>query len=123
MLIVLLVIIARRRLQFKKAMEKMDTADNREAVALRYGYAASLLAHSTAGPGRTAAGSADGSEGLAGPDGEAAFLNREAMFSHHEITDGQRKWMENYAGEVLEKCKKDWSFGKKLKYKLWECLY
>ncbi|MBQ6602400.1 MAG: hypothetical protein IJH99_03245 [Eubacterium sp.] len=122
-LIVLLVIIARKRLLFRKAMEKMDAADNREAITLRYGYAAALLSHSEGKGKDTGTEDALGRGKDVFTDAQAALLNREAMFSSHEMTDGQRTQMENYAKAVLDRCKKDWSFGKRIKYRLWECLY
>ena len=132
--VILLFILIGKRRRFNAAMRKMDTADNREAVVLRYGYAAALLARSGIGQtGRSvntaeeksleAAADTAGGMKEAYSDREAALLNREAMFSHHEITDSQRSWMEKYAGTVLEKCRSAWTPLQKLKYRLWECLF
>lgn len=108
-LLILLILIVLRRSWLNRALKAIDTADTREAIAMRYGYAARLLAHSTA----------------AAPEGaeEAAKLNREALFSDHDMTDLQRQTMDGYAQRVLSVCKESWSWLQKLRYRLWDCLY
>ena len=103
-----LLLILRRR-KFQKAMERIDKADNREAIALRYGYARCLLRHSC----------------VTRPEGaeEAARLNELALFSAREMSAEQRQKMDGYASSVLEACKGKWTLSQKLRYKLWECLY
>ncbi len=105
----LLAVLLLRRRRFNAAMQAMDRADNRDAIALRYGYAACLMDHSAAVP-------PDGSEA-------AEALNREALFSDHEMTHRQRKEMDSYADAVLTACKNSWSWLQKLRYRLWDCLY
>lgn len=101
------VILKRKR--FRQALDAMDRAANRESVTLRFGYAAALL--NTCG-------------GLTVPGAEGAEeLNREALFSDHDMTDSQRTEMDNYARRVLEACKQIWTIPQKLRYWLWDCLY
>ena len=109
LLLWLLIVLVLRRRQFKTAMQAIREASNRDAISLRYGYAACLLEHSTAEP----------------PDGAevAEQLNREALFSDHEMTHHQRKEMDSFADAVLTVCKNSWSWLQKLRYRLWDCLY
>ena len=105
----LLIVLVLRRRRFTSAMESIQKASNRDAITLRYGYAACLMDHSTA----------------ALPDGaeRAEALNREALFSDHEMTHRQRKEMDSYADAVLRACKNSWTWLQKLRYRLWDCLY
>ena len=108
-ILALVLLLVLRRQKFKKAMERIDRADNREAIALRYGYARCLLRHSS----------------VSRPEGaeKAARLNELALFSAREMSGEQRKEMDGYASTVLEACKEKWTLSQKLRYKLWECLY
>ena len=105
---VLALLILRRRRRFRRAMEAMGSAPNREAIALAYGYAVRLL---------EACGTLDTA------DPAAAALNREALFSDHHMTDSQRRDMEDYVRRVLDACKETWTIPEKLRYRLWDCLY
>lgn len=98
-----------RRKKLARALENIDSAPNREAIALRYGYVLALLA---AAPGVEPQGAE-----------RAAMLNREALFSCHEMTREQRQEMDEYARQVLQLCRESWSPVEKLRYRLWECLY
>lgn len=102
------VILAKRR-RFQKALRAMDSAPNREAIAMRFGYAASLLKTRET---LTLKGQR-----------RAETLNREALFSSHEMTDAQRLEMDAYAQQVLEACKNTWTVPEKLRYRFWDCLY
>lgn len=108
-LVVLLVLILKKRIRLKKALESIDSAPNREAIALRYGYAMKLLS----------------SCGGARPEGsdEAARLNREALFSNHEMTARQRRTMDDFSRAALQCCRDTWTWRQKLRYRFWECLY
>ena len=106
-LIVLL--IYRKRKQLKRAFSAMNAAQNREAIALRYGYAKRLM-------GTVQNPYVEGIE-------QAALLNQEALFSDHDMTDLQRQEMDAFAQRVLCECKQQWTIWKKLRYWLWECLY
>lgn len=99
----------RRRARLRRALRAMEQADIREGIALRYGYAAHLLAHSAVQP----------------PEGaqEAAHLNREALFSRHEMSQEQRSMVDDYAARVLAACRKSWTLRQKIRYRLWDCLY
>ena len=98
-----------RRRVFRKKLAAIDAADDREAIAMRYGYAVCLLRHSTANP----------------PEGasEAAELNQKALFSTQEMTPEQRKDVDAYAMRVLDACKGSWTIWEKIWYRLWNCLY
>lgn len=98
-----------RRLRLARALAAIDRAGNREAIALRYGYAAALL---RACPGAERAGQ------------EAAeALKQEALFSNHPMSAQQRQAMDAYAASVLAACRRRWRFSQKLRYRLWDCLY
>lgn len=101
--------IFHRRRAFRKKLAAIDAADDREAIAMRYGYAVCLLRHSTANP----------------PEGasEAAELNQKALFSTQEMTPEQRKDVDAYAMRVLDACKGSWTIWEKIRYRLWNCLY
>ncbi|MBE6038027.1 MAG: transglutaminase domain-containing protein [Anaerofustis stercorihominis] len=107
--LILLAVILRKRSIFKAAAARINSADNRNAIAMRYGYASALM--------KTAdIPSPEGSE-------EAMRLNREAIFSLHEMSDDQRQFMDEYAAGVLAVCKNTWTFIQKIRYSLWDCLY
>lgn len=109
LLAVLTAVILVKRKRFRKALLAIDAALNREAIALRFGYAVSLL-------GTCDGLTVDGSQ-------MAENLNREALFSNHEMTDNQRQEMDAYAQKVLEACRNTWTIPQKLRYLLWDCLY
>lgn len=98
-----------RRQRLRKALAQMEGAKNREAIALRYSYARTLMSH------------CDISE-IKGHE-DAAALNSEALFSDHPMLDGQRRSMERYAKDVLAACMKKWNPVQRLYYRLWHCLY
>ena len=108
-ILVLLVLIFVKRKKFNRAMKRIEQAENREAIAMRYGYATNLLQTVDIVP-------PDSSEA-------ASRLNREARFSKHEMTDLQRHEMDAYAALVLESCKQSWSKLDKLRYRWWDCKY
>lgn len=101
--------IFHRRRVFRKKMAAIDAANDREAIAMRYGYAVCLLRHSTVQfPGDAA---------------EAAELNQKALFSTQEMTPEQRKQVDSFAVRVLDACKGSWTTWEKIRYRLWNCLY
>ena len=109
LLAVLAGVILVKRKRFQKALLAIDTAPNREAIALRFGYAVSLL------------GTCENLSVAGTPLAEE--LNREALFSNHEMTDSQRQEMDDYAQQVLVACRNTWTIPQKLRYRLWDCLY
>lgn len=109
LLLALAVIIFVKRKKFKNALMKIDEASNREAIAMRFGYAKTLLLN-------CADIQVDGSE-------QAENLNREALFSNHEMTDWQRTQMDAFAADTLIACKEKWTIFQKLRYWAWDCLY
>lgn len=106
--VVVYVIVMRKRL--KKALIAIDNADNKAAVAMRFGYAEKLLEN------------ADIDAKSFGYD-EAFAINREALFSEHEISDEQRKTVDDYAKNILTECKKKWSLWQKLKNRFVKFIY
>ena len=109
LLTVLAAVIFVKRKRFQKALLAIEKASNREAIAMRFGYAVRL---------RDTCGNLtlDGTS-------RAEGLNREALFSNHRMTNAQRQEMDAYAQQVLEACKNTWSIPQKLRYRLWDCLY
>ena len=101
--------IFHRRRVFRKKMAAIDAANDREAIAMRYGYAVYLLRHSTVQFPEDAA--------------EAAELNQKALFSTQEMTPEQRKQVDSFAVRVLDACKGSWTTWEKIRYRLWNCLY
>lgn len=108
-LLALLLVLVLRRRRFRRAMEHIDQAGNRDAISLRYGYARCLLHHS-------------GVSDVEGHD-RAAQLNELALFSRQEMTDQQRREMDDFAAAALTACRKSWTLPQKIRYKLWDCLY
>ena len=105
--LIVLIIIRRKRLH--RALCAIDEANDKDAIAMRYGYADCLLRHSTAQPPEGAA--------------EATALNREALFSPHGMNAAQRRVVDDYAARVLTDCKASWTLWQKIRYRLWNCLY
>ena len=101
--------IFHRRRVFRKKMAAIDAANDRQAIAMRYGYAVCLLRHSTVQFSEDAA--------------EAAELNQKALFSTQEMTPEQRKQVDSFAVRVLDACKGSWTTWEKIRYRLWNCLY
>ena len=102
------VIIMRKKL--KKALIAIDNADNKAAVPMRFGYAQKLL--ETAGIDAKSLGY-----------DEAFAINREALFSEHEISDGQRETVDDYAKNILAECKNNWSLWQKFKNRFVKYIY
>ena len=107
--LLLTAVILIRRKRFRRVLLAIDSLPNRDAISLRFGYALRLM--KSCG-GLTVAG-----------EQQARELNREALFSNHEMTQQQRSEMDAYAQRVLQTCKEIWTIPQKLRYKLWDCLY
>lgn len=98
------------RKKLKKALLAIDNADNKTAIPLRFGYAQKLIEASGVGKGTA--------------DYETAFaINKEALFSEHEISDEQRKAVDDFAKKVLAECKNSWNLWQKIKYKFIKFIY
>lgn len=108
LLLLLAAVILRKRIRFRKAWQAIDGMSNRDAIALRFGYALRLAA--------SCGLNLEGEE-------QARELNREALFSNHEMTTEQKEEMDACAQRVLDTCKETWTILQKLRYKLWDCLY
>jgi len=107
LLLALMIIIKRKKL--KNALAAISMAPHRDAIAMRFGYALRLL---------ECCENAQIDENR-----RAEELNREALFSDHEMTAQQRREMDEYADCVLGECRDKWTFFDKLRYRLWDCLY
>ncbi len=105
-----LVYVITMRKRLKNALIAIDNADNKAAVAMRFGYAEKLLEN------------ADIDAKRFGYD-EAFEINREALFSEHEISDEQRKTVDNYANNILAECNNNWSFWQKIKNRFVKFIY
>ena len=111
LVLALALIMALRRGKLRRALRAIEAADNRSAIAALYGYGEALLRASPV-KRETLPGAA-----------EAEKLNREALFSAHEMTDGQRETMKRYLDGVLCACHREWSLWQKILYRWIECLY
>ena len=56
-------------------------------------------------------------------DAEAAHINELALFSRQDISDNERKQMDEYASEVLDAASKTWGIWRKLKLRLIDGIY
>lgn len=111
--IALLCYVLAMRNRLKKAISAIENADNRSAVAMRFGYASRLLENATVSE-----------ETLKKIGYDKAFtINREALFSEHEISDEKRKIVDEYSQKLLSECKDSWSGIEKLKNKWIKYLY
>lgn len=103
-----LVFVLRRRIALRRALRRIERAEPREAIALRYDYARALAERLDEPPENAR---------------EAAALYAEARFSRHEMTQEQRQWMDEFAHAVLRQGRKDWPFMRRLRYRLIDGLY
>ena len=98
------------RKKLKKALLAIDSADNKTAVSLRFGYAERLIEASGADKET--------------PDYETAFaINKEALFSEHEISDEQRKTVDEFTKKVLLEAKQKWNLWQKFKNRFIKFIY
>ena len=104
-----IIFVISRRMRLRKALLRIESAPNKEAAALRYGYAMAIK---------------DRAEGLVlDEDAEAAHINELALFSRQDISDNERKQMDEYASEVLDAASKTWGIWRKLKLRLIDGIY
>ena len=108
---VVYIVLMRRKL--KKVLLAIKSADNKTGAAMRFGYAQKLS--------ESAALSEDTLESFG--YAEAFKVNREALFSEHEISDEQRKTVDIYAEKVLAECKNKWSLWQKFKNRFLKFIY
>ena len=108
MVLAFIAFCAVRRRKLRKALEKIGQSDNRSAIAMLYGYAVML---------------AEKARITEDPDETARSLNREAMFSDHEMSDAAREEMEGYVERVKEICSRKWNFFKRFYYRFVDCVY
>lgn len=125
--ILLTLLICTRRRRFRNAMADMAAADNRDAAAMLFGYAVSLMSccgldlkpvHSASG---LSTAISQWYEGNVEPD--IFTLNDEAMFSNHTLSDADRDKMQRFSQETLQRCMEKWSLWKRLYYKWIHCIY
>ena len=109
-LLVFLILVLIRRRRLNRRLREIEEADDRDAVALRYGYAMALRRR------------AEGAE-LPGEDEAAALLNEQALFSRREIGRDERARMDEYARRVLAKCRETWPLFRRLRLRLIDAIY
>ena len=108
-MLILLAAVLRRRLRLRKKLREIELADDRDAVAMRYGYAMALKQRAEDPP--------------LPEDEEAARLNELALFSRREITKAERARMDDYAENVLAACREQWKLPQKLRFRWIEGIY
>lgn len=110
LLLAFLALTALRRGRLHRRLAQLHAAEDKAAIALWFGYAQTLLRHC---PGAQAP-----------PTQQQVYdLNCQALFSQHTATPEQRKMAEQYAADVLQACKQQWSGWKKFYYRWVYCLY
>ena len=112
-LLAIFIYIAAMRKRLKNALKKIDGAENKDAIAMRFGYAEAL---------RLRLGAAK--EELM-PLGyrQAAEINNEALFSEHPMTFEQRSVVDAYSERLLEHCKSGWNIWQRLWNRWVKCIY
>lgn len=94
-----------RRKYLYQILQETGQEDNRGAIAATYGYAGMLRNYANAE-----------SESLTKNEAQVKELNQEAIFSNHNMTIEQRRFMEDYLGDVLRICKEQWPVWKRIWY-------
>ncbi len=108
---IIYIIMKRRRLCAK--LDAIEKADNKSAIAMQFGYAEMLRRHVDVPP-----------EALRDMNYDSAFtINKEALFSEHQMTSEQRSSVFEYSAKMLEFCKKRWNTGQRLLNRWIKCLY
>lgn len=97
-----------RRMALWRALRRIERAESREAIALRYDYARALMERLDEPPENAR---------------EAAALYAEARFSRHEMTQEQRQWMDEFAHAVLRQGCESCPPIRRLRYWLIDGLY
>lgn len=97
-----------RRMALRRTRRRIERAEPREAIALRYDHARALMERLDEPPENAR---------------EAAALYAEARFSRHEMTQEQRRWMDEFARSVLRQGRKAWPLMRRLRYRLIDGLY
>ncbi len=100
--------VLQRRIALRRARRRIERAEPREAIALRYDYARALMERLDEPPENAR---------------EAAALYAEARFSRHEMTQEQRQWMDEFAHAVLRQGCETWPLMRRLRYRLIDGLY
>lgn len=109
LILAFIVFVISRRIRLARALRAIDCASNRYATAMRYGYAMAIK---------------DRAMGILLPEDEEAYhINELALFSRQEITDEDRKHMDEYASKVLKEAKKTWNMIRKLRLRLIDGIY
>ncbi len=109
--LIIYIVVMRRRL--KTALQRIDEADNKNAIAMRFGYAEML---------RREAGVERPQLDELGYENVKA-INDEAIFSEHQMTGEQRKHVDTYSERLLACCKEKWNFKQRLWNKWIKCIY
>lgn len=104
------VLLCLRRTRLRRALRRIAAAEDKTAIALRYGYAAWLMRY--------------GGQSEATDDYTTARqLQLEALYSTHPMTAEQREWMDTFAAQVLAQCCRTWNRRQRWYYHWIKCLY
>ena len=108
---IIYIIMKRKRLCAKLAA--IESADNKSAIAMQFGYAEMLRKHAEVPP-----------NALQNMNYDSVFaINKEALFSEHPMTDEQRSAVFEYSAKMLAFCKSRWNAGQKFLNRWIKCLY
>lgn len=108
---IIFVTLGRNRL--KRAIKAISEANNRQRAAMCFGYAEKLASVFDISPKTLAELGRE----------DAMFINQEALFSPHEITDEQCKAVDEYAEKLLAEGKRNCSFKDNIKNRFIKFIY
>lgn len=108
----LVLTVLRRRKALQKTLQSMNTADDREAILLRYAYAQELLKHCRL----------NGAGAAAAEQSAVREINLEALYSRHPMSREQREQAERFSNTVLAECVSSLSPLRRLKLRWWDAL-
>lgn len=112
-LLAIFIYIAAMRKRLKNALKKIDGAENKDAIAMRFGYAEALQLRL----------GATKEELMPLGYRQAAEINNEALFSEHPMTFEQRSVVDAYSERLLEHCKSGWNIWQRLWNRWVKCIY
>lgn len=105
------IVIKRRKL--RKKLDAIGAEENKAAIAMQFGYSEMLRSHAKLSVEELNELNYD----------EVFALNKEALFSEHQMSTEQRNAVFEYSDKILELCKKHWSFTQKFLNRWVKCIY
>lgn len=97
-----LIYVLKRKRKLFRVLDEIHQMDHQNAITALFGYANMLMERAHI-------------EELDGLD-EIRHINREAMFSNHEMTAHQREKTELFAVKVIRECRKKWNAWERFRY-------